>query len=240
MRRPRLLSYVVQAPSSATRQIHMWAGVGYSTREEIVPVERRVLQGSVHAQLETMSWTDGSMLVESAVSDVMRTHDVELVPHYDETDQSLYVMLLLSGMSFIKYLRLRYAMLRELRRAFPHRTVSHRRVIDVRVVQWAAALLCAMTVSLYLSAGSGAASVLSVSGLALDIFGVLLLYNYGLSMSHSKASSLAIGGGGYDHCEERRHAVLSRGGLGIVVLGFALQALSSVHWVVAWIEAALE
>ena len=236
----KLLSYVVRPSSRRARQVHMWAGVGYSTREEIAPVERRVVEGSVHAQLETMSWADGIAGVESTISRVLRDYDVELVPHYDETDQCVYIMLLLSRVPFIKYVRLRYAVLRELRRALPDRKVGFRRVIGTRLFLWLFALLCSLPACVYVSADSGAASVLSVLGLVLDIFGVLLLYNYGLSTSHSKTSALVVGGGGYDHCQERLYAVLSRGGLTIVVLGFALQASSSVQWFVALIEPALD
>ena len=226
----KLLSYVVHPPAKASRRIHMWAGVGYSTREEIEPIERKVLRGTPHAELETMCWTDGEKAVETAVSDALRNDDVKLVPHYDRVDQSLYVMLLLSRVSIAKYLRLRRTVLRELRRAFPNRRVRFRRVMDFKVALWALLLACSLVASACVAAPGGASSMFSVCGLVLDIIGVLLLYRYGLSTDHSRTSSLVIGGGGYDYCQQRQHAILSLSGLAIVVLGFMLQALASTHW----------
>ena len=226
----KLLSYVVHPIPTTSRHINMWAGVGYSTSEEIEPIKNKVLHGISHAELETMCWTEGQKAVESAVSDALRNDDVELVPHYHSVDQSLYVMLLLSRVSIAKYLRLRRTVLRELQRAFPNRRVRFRRVIDLKVALWALLLASSLLASAYVSAPGGASSVFSVCGLMLDIIGVLLLYLYGLSTNHSKQSALGIGGGGYDYCQRRQHAILSRSGLAIVVLGFMLQALAWTPW----------
>ena len=77
-------------------------------------------------------------------------------------------------------------------------------------------------------------SIINAVGLSLDIFGVFLLFFYGLARSigpFSGTKLLAIGAdpasGEANRKELRRCKGLSRLGLGCLVIGFSMQIVSS-------------
>ena len=64
-------------------------------------------------------------------------------------------------------------------------------------------------------------------GLALDIVGVVFLYRYGLPSRYPKADSLALHTD-LNECERKRFRWLSRTGLGLLVVGFAVQLVGTL------------
>lgn len=74
------------------------------------------------------------------------------------------------------------------------------------------------------------ADIVSSTGLVMDIVGVALIFKYGLSadVSETGGTRLVWGGGSEDARREYRHYVrMSRVGLGLLMVGFALQLTSN-------------